>query len=105
MVQQLNSAQLDALLAAGKPVVVDFFGTWCQPCKMMAPALDKLAESLAGRVEVVKVDIEEGHEAATKFGIRAVPTFMVFKEGKPVAEKFGAMARQQLIDWATAQAA
>ena len=86
-------------------MVVDFFGTWCQPCKMMTPTVDKLAESLTGQAEVVRVDIEEGHEAATKFGVRTVPTFMVFKDGKPVATKSGAMAHQQLIDWATAQAA
>ena len=72
---------------------------------MMAPAVDKLAESLAGQAEVVKVDIEDGHEAAAKFGVRAVPTFMVLKDGKPVATKSGAMAHQQFIEWATAQAA
>jgi thioredoxin 1 len=101
MTQTLNSAELDELLAAGKQVVVDFFGTWCQPYKMMAPAVDALQESLA----VVKVDIEEGHEAAAKFKVRGVPTFMVFKDGQPVATKTGAMGKLQFIDWANASVA
>jgi thioredoxin 1 len=99
----LNSKQLDELLATGKPVIVDFFATWCQPCKAMAPHVDALSDSLAGAAEVVKVDIEEGHEAASKYRVRGVPTFMVFKGGQPVGTKTGAMTKQTFTDWATAQ--
>jgi thioredoxin 1 len=105
MTRLLSPAELDTLLAEGGAVVVDFFGTWCQPCKMMAPAVDRLAEVLLGRVEVVKVDIEEGHKAASKFGVRSVPTFIVFKQGKPVASRSGVMPHQNFIDWASAQSA
>ena len=105
MTKILNSAELATLIATGKPVVVDFFATWCQPCKAMAPAVDALAESLAGVAEVVKVDIEEGFEAAQKFKVRGVPAYMVFKNGEPVSTKNGVMQRQQFLDWAAAQVA
>lgn len=105
MTKILNSAELATLIATGKPVIVDFFATWCQPCKSMAPAVEALGESLAGVAEVVKVDIEVGFEAAQKYKVRGVPAFMVFKDGEPVSTKNGAMPRQQFLDWATGQVA
>lgn len=100
MTNHLNSSELEALLAQGKPVIVDFFATWCQPCKSMFPVVEALAQDLAGQAEVAKVDIEEAHEAAAKFGVRSVPTFIAFKEGRPVATRCGTAPRQRFVDWA-----
>lgn len=103
MTQVLNSAELIALIATGKPVVVDFFAEWCQPCKAMAPAIDSLAEALIGRAEVVKLDIDSDQQIAARYGVRGIPTFIVFKDGNPVATKTGTMAKQAFVSWASAQ--
>lgn len=105
MTKQINSAQLEELLATGKPVIVDFFATWCQPCKAMAPAVDALAEALAGRAEVVKVDLEEGQDAAMKHKVRSVPTFIVFKDGVAAAQLTGMVPLQQFLNWGEAEVA
>jgi thioredoxin 2 len=74
------------------PVLVDFYTDWCGPCKMMAPFVDELAAKYLGRVLVAKVDADRARQAAAPFNIRGIPTTIVFKDGKPVAQKAGAMA-------------
>lgn len=106
MQQQINFAQREEPLATGRPVIVDFFATWCQPCKAMAPAVDELTEALVGKGEVVKDDLDEGQDAAMKYKVRGVPpTFIVFKGGAAVAKETGMVPRQQFLDWAAAQVA
>lgn len=105
MTKQITPEQLELLLASDKPVVVDFFATWCGPCKAMEPAVQALEEALGATADVVKVDMEEGFQAAARYRVRGVPTFIVFKGGQVVAQKSGAMAKQQFIDWATQHAA
>ena len=73
------------------PVVVDFYADWCAPCKMMAPFVDELASKYVGRALVAKLDTERAQRAAAPFGIRGIPTTIVFKDGKPVSQKAGAM--------------
>lgn len=79
------------------PVLVDFTATWCGPCRMLAPIVEKLADELAGKVRVAKVDIDNAPETAAKYGIRGVPTVMVFKEGKPVGQHVGLLNREALV--------
>lgn len=78
-------------------VLVDFFATWCGPCKMLSPVLEKVAEELAGEVKVVKVDVDQDSELAMQFGIMSVPTMIIFKNGEAVKKLQGFMAQPQLV--------
>lgn len=84
------------VLAATGPVLVDFWATWCGPCKMIAPILDELARDYDGRARVVKMDVDANPTVPAQFGVRGIPTLIIFKDGKPVAQKVGAMAKGQL---------
>lgn len=87
------------VLKAERPVVVDFWAEWCGPCKMIAPYLDELASELGERVQIVKVNIDENPLTPTKYGVRGIPTLMVFRNGAAVATKVGALPKRQLQDW------
>jgi len=84
------------VLQSATPVLVDFWAEWCGPCKQMAPSLDRIAEEMSNRIKVVKLDVDGNQATASKFGIRGIPTLMVFKDGQPVATKVGALALTQL---------
>ena len=77
-------------------VMVDFWATWCGPCKMIAPYLEEVATEYAGRLTVVKLDVDTNQETAAKYGIRGIPTLMLFKNGAAVATKVGALSKSQL---------
>ena len=87
------------VLQADGPVVVDFWAEWCGPCKVMSPLVDALAAELGEKIKVVKVNIDESPNAPTKYGVRGIPTFMVFKGGQLVDTKVGSMSKTQLTDW------
>ncbi len=88
------------VLKAPGPVMVDFWAEWCGPCKAMSPLVDEVASSLGDKMKVVKVNIDENPNAPTKYGVRGIPTFMVFKDGKPVDTRVGSMSRGALAEWA-----
>lgn len=90
-VSSVNDLNFDAeVLKSETPVLVDFTATWCGPCKQIAPLIDQLADEYAGKVKVVKLDIDEAPNTAVKFGVRGVPTLIVFKAGEAVARQMGA---------------
>ena len=93
-----NTFQTDVLQAA-EPVVVDFWAEWCGPCKMIAPALEEIAAELDGKVKVAKVNIDENPELAAQYGVRSIPTLMLFKGGEVADMKVGAAPKTALSAW------
>ena len=81
------------------PVLVDYWAEWCGPCKMIAPVLEEVAESYAGKIKIVKVDVDSNKEIAQKHGIRGIPTLMVFKGGSAQATKVGALSKTELEEF------
>ncbi|MBD5801721.1 MAG: thioredoxin 1 [Azoarcus sp.] len=84
------------VLQAQTPVLVDYWAEWCGPCKMIAPILDDIAKEYAGKLKVAKLNIDENQETPAKFGIRGIPTLMLFKGGNVEATKVGALSKSQL---------
>lgn len=81
------------------PVLVDFWAEWCGPCKMIAPLLEEAATEFAGKVKICKMDVDANNDTAPKFGIRGIPTLILFKNGSPDATKVGALSKAQLTDF------
>ena len=97
LIQHITDATFESeVLNSETPVVVDFWAEWCGPCKQMAPGLDRVAEELGSKIKIVKLDVDSNQATSGKFGIRGIPTLMVFKAGQPVATKVGALAFPQL---------
>jgi thioredoxin 1 len=84
------------VLQAGKPVLVDYWAEWCGPCKMIAPILDEVAGTYGDKLQIAKMNVDENREIPAKFGIRGIPTLMLFKDGQLAATKVGAMSKAQL---------
>jgi thioredoxin 1 len=87
------------VLEASEPVVVDFWAEWCGPCKMIAPALEDIATELGGKVKIAKLNIDENPELAAQFGVRSIPTLMIFKAGAVADMKVGAAPKTALSHW------
>jgi thioredoxin len=90
------------VLKATGPVVVDFWAEWCGPCRMIAPALEEIAGSLNGKVKIVKLNVDENPQTATKYGVMSIPTLMIFKNGEMASRQVGAAPKQKLEQWITA---
>jgi thioredoxin 1 len=87
------------VLQAGKPVLVDFWAEWCAPCKQIGPALEELAGERAETLTIVKVNIDDNPSTPSKYGVRGIPTLMLFKNGEIVSTKVGAMAKSRIAEW------
>lgn len=85
------------VISANQPVLVDFFATWCQPCKMMHPVLEQVKETLGEKVRIIKVDVDKHGQTAARYGIQGVPTLMLFREGKILWRQSGMMAKADLL--------
>jgi thioredoxin 1 len=97
-------SRFQEVIGGDQPVLVDFFAEWCGPCKVMAPELKKLVDRMGGRVRVLKVDVDRNPEAAAHYGIQGVPTLILFRQGRQLWRKSGAMTAGQLEEVVTAHA-
>ncbi|MGB0681236.1 MAG: thioredoxin TrxA [Magnetovibrionaceae bacterium] len=97
-----DSFDADVLKADG-PVLVDFWAEWCGPCKQIAPSLEALSEAMGEKVTVAKINIDENPGVPSKYGVRGIPTLMIFKDGEVAATKVGAMPQSALFEWVESQ--
>ncbi len=97
LIKHVSDASFEAdVLKTGTPVLVDYWAEWCGPCKMIAPILDEVAGTYQGKLQIAKMNVDENREIPAKFGIRGIPTLMLFKDGQLAATKVGAMSKAQL---------
>jgi thioredoxin 1 len=102
-VGKVSDATFEAeVLKSPEAVVVDFWAEWCGPCRMIASALEEIAGSMAGKVKIVKLNVDENPTTATKYGVMSIPTLMIFKNGQLASRHTGAKPKQQLEQWITA---
>jgi len=97
LIKHVSDATFETdVLKAGKPVLVDYWAEWCGPCKMIAPILDEVSATYQDKLQIAKMNVDENREIPAKFGIRGIPTLMLFKDGELAATKVGAMSKAQL---------
>jgi thioredoxin 1 len=100
MPSKVTDASFDKdVLNSSTPVLVDFWAEWCTPCRQIAPALEELSSELGGKISIAKMNIDENPTIPTRFGVKSIPTLMIFKGGQVAATKVGALSKQRLKEW------
>lgn len=99
MTKSVSDSTFDSeVIKSAEPVLVDFFAEWCGPCKAMAPALEQVASEMAGKIKIVKLDVDQNPQVTNEYGIRAMPTLMIFKGGKMAAQHVGALVQKTKLE-------
>jgi thioredoxin 1 len=100
MARKITDSEFQELIDnSTKPVLVDFWADWCGPCRMLGPILEEISKEYEGKLEVVKLNIDENPETPTKLGVRSIPTLMLFNNGKLMSTKVGASPKSNIIEW------
>jgi len=100
MPKQVTDDSFDAdVLNASEPVLVDFWAEWCGPCKQIAPALEEISRDMGDKVTIAKVNIDDNPSTPSKYGVRGIPTLILFKDGQVAATKIGALPKNKLMEW------
>jgi thioredoxin 1 len=100
MTKQVTDASFETdVLKSSQPVIVDFWAEWCGPCKQIAPALEEISKEMGDRVTVAKVNIDDNPQTPQKYGVRGIPTLILFKNGQVAATKIGALPKSKLVEW------
>ena len=102
---ELNDSNFDQIVNSDKPVLVDFWAEWCGPCKMIGPVVEELANEYEGKAVVAKINVDENPQTTAKFGVRSIPTLLVFKKGQVVDKQIGAVPKSVLASKLQAQVA
>jgi thioredoxin 1 len=87
------------VLGSKTPVLIDFWAEWCGPCQMLAPVLEELSKDMGSKIRIVKLNVDENPETPSKFGVRGIPTMMIFKDGQQITSKIGIHPKSALADW------
>ena len=100
LIKHVTDATFEAeVLQSSQPVLVDYWAEWCGPCKMIGPSLEEISDELAGKVTIAKINIDDNPDAPAKYGVRGIPTMILFKGGQPAATKVGAAPKSALKGW------
>ncbi len=100
MTIHIDDSEFEAkVLKSASPVLVDFWAEWCGPCRQIAPVLDEIAKERAGKITVAKVNIDKNPGTPQKYGVRGIPTLIIFKDGKAVSTKVGSLPKSKLLEW------
>jgi thioredoxin 1 len=97
--KHITDDEFDGAIAGSKPVLVDFWAEWCGPCKQIGPILDEIAKDMESKLTVAKVNIDNNPESPQKYGVRGIPTMILFKDGKAIATKVGSLPKSALVEW------
>ncbi len=100
MPAHVTDASFDSeVLGSSEPVVVDFWAEWCGPCRMISPALEEIATEMEGQVKIAKLNVDENPDITIRYGVRSIPTLIMFKNGEPTSMQVGAVPKSRLSDW------